>query len=112
MYKQVGKPKFKNGLMTKGVIVRHLVLPGHINDSKNIISYLYNTYKDNIYISIMNQYTPVRTLKYESLNRTVTDQEYDEVINFAYDLGVRKAFMQVGQTQKTSFIPDFKNSKI
>ena len=108
MYRQVGKPKFKDDLMVKGVIVRHLLLNTHIEDSKKIIDYLYKTYKDNIYISIMNQYTPIRHIKeYEELNHTVTDTEYDELINYACDLGITKAFIQEGETFKESFIPDF-----
>ena len=107
MYRQVGKPKFENDIMKKGIIVRHLVLPGHINDSKKIIKYLYDKYKDNIYISIMNQFTPVNKTNYPNLNRILTEEEYDEVINYAYDLGIRNAFIQEGETCKESFIPSF-----
>lgn len=107
MLKQVGKPQFSNGIMQKGVIVRILVLPGHINDAKNIIKYLYQKYHDDIYMSIMNQYTPVNECPYPNLNRKLTDEEYDEVINYAYDLGVRRAFIQEGDTVKESFIPLF-----
>ena len=108
MYKQVGKIKFdNNGIIKSGLIVRHLVLPGHIEDSKKIIKYLYDTYKDNIYISIMNQYTPLRKLEVDNLNRKLTDKEYDEVIDYAYDIGVRNAFIQEGETQSESFIPIF-----
>lgn len=108
MVKQVGKVEIDgNGMMKKGVIVRHLLLPGLIEDSKKIINYLYNKYHDDIIISIMNQYTPVRKLKYEELNDKVSNFDYDELINYAYDLGVRNAFIQEGETQKTSFIPDF-----
>ena len=94
-------------MMKKGVIVRHLLLPGHLEDSKKIIKYLYDTYHDDIIISIMNQYTPVRKLEDEELNRKVMESEYDELINYAYDLGVRNAFIQEGETQSSSFIPDF-----
>ena len=94
--------------MKKGVIVRHLLLPNHLDDSKKIIKYLYNNYKDNIYISIMNQYTPVRKIeKYKELNSTVKEKEYDELIDYALDLGVKNAFIQEGETCKESFIPDF-----
>ena len=110
MYRQVGKPILKNNLMKKGVIVRHLLLPTHIADSKNIIKYLHDTYKDNIYISIMNQYTPILTIKeYKELNNTVDEKEYDELINYACDLGITKAYIQEGETCKESFIPDFNN---
>lgn len=96
-----------NGIMKKGVIVRHLLLPGMLKDSKKIIKYLYDTFGDKIIISIMNQYTPVRELDYDELNKSVSDHEYDELIDYAYDLGVRNAFIQEGETQKASFIPDF-----
>ena len=112
MYRQVGTPKFKGNILKKGVIVRHLLLPNHIDDSKKVIKYLYDTYKDNIYISIMNQYTPVRKIdKYKELNNTVTETEYDELINYACDLGITNAFIQEGETCKESFIPDFNKFK-
>ena len=108
MVKQVGDIKIDdNGIMKKGVIVRHLLLPGALEDSKKIIKYLYEQYHDNIIISIMNQYTPVRKLAYNELNQKVLDNEYDELIDYAYDLGVRNAFIQEGDTQEVSFIPDF-----
>ena len=108
MYKQVGKCQFDNiGNIKRGVIVRHLMLPDNIDDSKEIIKYLYNKYKDDIYISIMNQYTPLRILKYDNLNRKVSDKEYNELIDYAYDLGVRNAYVQDGETQLESFIPNF-----
>lgn len=112
MYRQVGHFTFdKNGIMQKGVIVRHLMLPNMEEDSKKIVKYLYDTYKDNIFISIMNQYTPIKKLKYEELNNTIKEEIYDNVINYAYDLGVRNCFIQEGKTQKKSFIPDFKNQE-
>ena len=108
MYKQVGKPTFnKDGIMTKGVIVRHLMLPGLLSDSKKIIKYLYDAYKDNVYISIMNQYTPLKEYKYSNLNNKVSNNDYDELIDYALDLGIKKAFIQEGETQSESFIPDF-----
>lgn len=114
MYKQVGKPKFnKDGLMTKGIIVRHLMLPGLKEDTKEILKYLYDTYKDNIYISIMNQYTPIKEFKrFTELNNKVSENDYNEIIDYAIDLGIKKAFIQEGETQSESFIPDFINQTI
>lgn len=110
MYRQVGKPIFdKNGIIKKGVIVRHLALPNNIEDSKKILSYLYNTYGNNIYISLMNQYTPMRKTKYNELNRTLTKKQYYELIDYACNLGIENCFVQEDGTQKKSFIPDFKN---
>ena len=108
MVKQVGDVKIdESGIMKKGVIVRHLILPNNIEDSKKIINYIYTKYQEKVILSIMNQYTPVRSLKYQELNKKVTENEYDEVIDYAYDLGIRNAFIQEGDTAKESFIPDF-----
>ena len=108
MYRQVGKVVIdSSGLIKKGVIVRHLMLPNNLYDSKRIIKYLYDRYGDNIFISIMNQYTPVRLLEYDELNGLVRDSDYDDLINYAYDLGIRNAYIQDGDTQKDSFIPNF-----
>lgn len=109
MYKQVGKNKFSsNGMMTKGIIVRCLVLPTKGTDTKKIINYLYKKYQDNIYLSIMNQYTPVNhSDTFTFLNDKVSDKEYDDIINYALDLGVKNAYIQEGETQDKSFIPPF-----
>ena len=102
------KPKCvfdKDGNIISGVIVRHLLIPKMVNDSKKIIKYLYDNYKDNIYISIMNQYTPVRKCKYEELNKTIDNSIYEEIIDYAWNIGIRNAFVQDGGTQGDSFIP-------
>ena len=113
MYRQVGSIELdKNGMLKKGLVVRVLILPGHIHDAKEIINYLYKTYGDDIYISIMNQYTPVNMCLYDNLNRKLTEEEYDEVVNYALTIGVTKAFIQEGDTAMESFIPDFDKSII
>ena len=110
MVRQTGKPVIENNIMKKGVIVRHLLLPNHLEDSKKISKYLHDTYNKDIYISIMNQYTPIKKFdKYPELNRTLTDKEYDELVNYACDLNITQAFIQEGETCKESFIPDFTN---
>lgn len=108
MFLQTGKPRYdKNGMMTKGVIVRHLVLPENIDDSKRVIEYLYKTYGDDIVLSIMNQYTPMGECEFAELNRKLTYEEYNQVVDFAVNLGVENAFVQEGETADDSFIPDF-----
>ena len=107
MVNQIGDAKFKDDMMTRGIIVRVLLLPGRVEDAKKIVEYLYNTYGDSIYISLMNQYTPVKKYKYEELNNKVTKKEYEELIDYAYDLGVRNAFVQEDGTDSLSFIPNF-----
>lgn len=110
MVRQTKSPVFENKMMKRGTIVRHMVLPGHTKESKNIIHYLYVTYQDDIYISIMNQYTPPKTIAeagFPELSRRVTKREYGKVIDYAICLGVTNAFIQEGETAKESFIPDF-----
>lgn len=108
MVRQVGTPVFEHDIIKRGVIVRHLVLPGYRTDSKKILRYLYETYHDTIYLSIMNQFTPLTGLSnYPEINRIVTKREYNDVIDFAIELGITNAFIQEGQTASESFIPEF-----
>ena len=111
MVKQKEKCLFDDdGNIVSGVIIRHLIIPSRIDDSKRILKYLFNKYGDKVYFSIMNQYTPVKKFNLSELNRVVSNFEYDEVINYAWKIGIRKAFIQDGKTQSESFIPkwDFK----
>ena len=131
MYRQVGDPEFFEPrseldhvvsdadisadsddepirLMKKGIIVRHLALPGCEDDSRAVLRYLYETYDDHIYISIMNQYTPLpHVAAYPELNRRITEEEYDRLTDYAIDLGIENGFIQEGETAEESFIPEF-----
>lgn len=109
MYRQTGGCQFDdNGMMMKGIIVRHLILPGCVKDSKAVIQYIYEKYGDDVYISIMNQYTPLKYVEaYPEINRRVTKREYDSVVDYAIELGVENAFIQEGAAAKESFIPEF-----
>lgn len=110
MYRQTGAPVTDSGtgLMRKGTIVRHLLLPGEPKDSKKIIRYLHETYGNDIYVSIMNQYTPLEhTAHLPELSRTVSDSEYERVLLFAERLGVEQGYCQEGGTASESFIPEF-----
>ena len=109
MVRQTGPCVFDpEGYIRKGTIVRHLILPGHTRNSKDVLRYLHETYGDRIYISIMNQYTPVRPLPdYPELNRKVTRREYEKVLDEAVRLGIEKAYIQEGETADESFIPAF-----
>lgn len=113
MFKQKGSCKFdNNGNILSGVIVRHLLLPDMEDDSKKILKYLYDTFENKIYISIMNQYTPINKYKYEELNNKIMDKIYDDVIDYAWDIGIRNAFIQENGTQSESFIPEFDINKL
>ena len=109
MVKQTGEPVFdENGIMKRGVIVRHLMLPGHLDDTKNVLRFLHENYGDSIWISIMNQYTPLCSdERFPELSRTVSDEEYNKAIDFACDIGIENAFVQEGGTVGESFIPPF-----
>ena len=109
MIRQVGEPEFeKNGYLKKGVIVRHMVLPGSTKDSKAVLDYLWSTYGNRIYISIMNQYTPMEQIKnHPLLSRKVTKREYSKVVDYALGLGWENGFIQEGETAMESFIPGF-----
>lgn len=127
MVRQQGKPEFlgRDGkiigsedynaieepagiVMRRGTIVRHLLLPEGLEDSKQIIVYLLDTYGTKIYISIMNQYTPVKDFSdLPELNRRVTEEEYEKLLQFAIDRGIENGFLQEGGTAEESFIPAF-----
>lgn len=124
MYRQVGRPVFYEQplitsdltkqtpetirLMKSGIIVRHLILPGQTKDSKKILRYLHETYRNDIYVSIMNQYTPLpHVADISALNRKVTTEEYQRVLNFAERIGIEQGFLQEGETASESFIPSF-----
>ena len=98
----------ERGMMKKGVIVRHLLLPGHVRNSKAVMKYLHETYQDQIYISIMSQYTPMsQVIKYPELNRRVTKREYSRLLDYAMELGIENGFFQEGDPVGESFIPAF-----
>ena len=109
MVEQTGPCIFdEDGYIQKGVIVRHLILPGHTKDSRRVLRYLHETYGNKIYISVMNQYTPLSQVAGLSpLNRKVTRREYRRVLDEALELGIEQGFFQEGETAEESFIPLF-----
>lgn len=109
MVRQIPAAEFnERGMMKRGIIVRHLVLPGCLEDSKRVIRYLYRNFGKHIYISIMNQYTPMREFPdMPELNRSLSAEEYEEIIDYAISLGVDQGFIQEGETAGESFIPAF-----
>lgn len=114
MVSQAGTPIINRSTMRRGVIVRHLILPGNTEESKEIIKYLFERYGNKIYISIMSQYTPMECVRdtHPELYRKVTEEEYLSVVEYAKNLGVENAFIQDGNTAEESFIPPFDNTGI
>ena len=108
MFELVGSPKFDGDKMIRGVIVRHLVLPNFRRDSIKIVEWLYKTFGDEIFISLMNQYTPVfRAGEFKKISRALTTFEYQSVVERATELGIKNCFIQIGKTADKNFIPNF-----
>ena len=109
MVRQSGSCQFgEDGYIRRGTIVRHLILPGHTKNSRKVLRYLHETYGEDIYISIMNQYTPVREFgEFKELNRKVTKREYEKILDAAVEMGIQNGFIQEGETASESFIPEF-----
>ena len=109
MFELVGENKFNSqGLMIRGVIVRHLILPNERRDSMKIIDRLYKTFGDKIFLSLMNQYTPMfRAGDYKKLSRRLTTFEYKSVINYAVELGIKNCFVQTSGAVGENFVPNF-----
>ncbi|MCR4841237.1 MAG: radical SAM protein [Lachnospiraceae bacterium] len=103
-------------LIKKGTIVRHLVLPGHYEESKEAVKLLYDTFGDDIYISIMSQYTPmpemVNNRDFPELGESINRKKYDEIVDYAIDLGVENGFIQEEEADRLSFIPCFDGTGI
>jgi len=109
MVKQVGEPAFNNdGIMEKGVIIRHMMLPGLLFDSKKIVDYVYNKYGDRVYLSLMNQYTPYnKASEYPEINKPLNQKHYEALIDYALNLGIVNGFIQDEGTCSQSFIPQW-----
>lgn len=109
MFRQTGAPLYdETGMLLRGVVVRHLVLPFGVRNAKAVLDYLRETYGKMILISVMNQFTPVRkTDAYPHLNRRVTKREYENVLSYVIEHGMENVYFQEGETAKESFIPEF-----
>ena len=108
----VSKTEFENDMMKSGVIVRHLMMPGNLKDTKKVLEYLSGTYGDRIWISLMNQYTPMSEMPFEELNRAVSEREYGRAVDYAIELEIEQCMIQEGGTVSESFIPEFDGTGI
>ena len=111
MVRQQPASVIEDSIMKRGVVVRILLLPSHLAEAKLSLKYLYETYSDGIYISLMSQYTPPRGMT-PPLDRRVTRSEYGELVSYAEKLGVSNAFTQEISSAKEEYIPDFCKEKI
>ena len=113
MYNQVGQAKFsEDGLIKKGVIIRHLILPNHILNTKNILKWIKENMPDDIYVSVMAQYFPTHIAKEDDLiNRKLTRKEYDEVFNYLYSLDLKNGYIQELGNHEEEYVPNFNLSE-
>ncbi len=111
MVKRQPRAVIDDGIMKRGVIVRVLLLPGHVAEAKLAVKYLYSTYGDKIYISLMSQYTPMPGMP-GSLSRRVTHDEYRELTDYAAGLGVTRAFVQDLNSSDIEYIPEFNKTRL
>ena len=111
MNRQVGTPKFnEEGIIQKGMIIRHLVLPNHLQNTKHILKWVKDNLPEDIYVSVMAQYFPTYKAKnYENINRKLTKKEYNEIENYIYTLGLKNGYMQELGENEEEYVPDFKN---
>lgn len=109
MYRQVGNAKFdKNGIVQKGLIIRHLVLPNNVNNSKKVLDLIAQNIDKEVYVSLMGQYIPKdKALTCEKLNRKITEEEYNEVVEYFFEVGLKNGFAQELTSAEDKYIPDF-----
>lgn len=108
MHRQQSENVFKDGIIQKGLIIRHLILPANVEESKNIITWIKNNLPDSTFVSLMSQYTPYGNIAdFKELNRRLTTAEYNKVVDFFLDIGLKNGFMQEKNSAKTDFIPSF-----
>lgn len=109
MYRQVGKCEFdENGIMTRGVIIRHLILPNNLENTKKVIDWVKENFNDGeVLFSLMSQFTPNKTCKIPELSRRLTQKEYDEIEDYLFNSGIEDGFMQELSSAKEEYIPPF-----
>lgn len=109
MFSQVGAPVFdKKGIITRGLIIRHLILPGHKEDSKKILRWISLNLPKDVYISLMSQYMPYyKAENHPEINRRLSAAEYDEVIEYFFELGLENGFAQEEGAASEEYVPDF-----
>ena len=107
MYRQVGIPKLDdNGIMKKGLMIRHLILPNQVENSKQVLKWIKENIDNNVFVSVMAQYFPTYKAKeIEGLNRKLTKKEYEEVENYLYDLDLENGYIQELGDHEEEYVP-------
>ncbi|AGB19667.1 radical SAM protein [Thermoanaerobacterium thermosaccharolyticum] len=109
MYRQVGNPVFDDeGMMKRGMIIRHLILPGKLDETKEILKWISDNLPKEIYVSLMGQYIPYfKAYKYSEINKKISKKEYEEAIEYFFEIGLENGYVQDDESASTNFIPDF-----
>ena len=112
MYEQVGPPQLdENGIIKRGLIIRHLILPNEIENSKNVLKWIVDNIGKEVYVSIMAQYFPTYKAKQiKELNRKINNEEYKQIEDYIYEIGIENGYMQDLGEHEEEYVPDFKNS--
>ena len=110
MKRQTGECEFQNGIMKRGLLVRHLVLPSNVNDSKKILLWIKENLGEDTFVSLMSQYTPfAEAKKHKEINRRLFTAEYDKIVDYFFEIGLKNGYMQEKSSADTDFIPNFDN---
>ncbi|SNX54891.1 radical SAM protein [Thermoanaerobacterium sp. RBIITD] len=109
MFRQVGVPIFdKNGIMKRGLIIRHLILPGKLHETKKILKWIKENLPKEVYVSLMGQYIPYYKAKnYPEINKKIDNRDYEEAINYFFEIGLENGFVQDDESASENYIPNF-----
>lgn len=109
MQRQIKKSEIdQNGIMKKGIIVRHLILPNCIENSKNVLKWIKENLREDVFVSLMAQYFPTyKALETDDINRKITKEEYSEVEDYLYELDIKNGFIQDMEDEEEKYVPDF-----
>lgn len=112
MYNQVGTPVLdENGIMKKGVIIRHLVLPNNLQNSKDVLKWINDNIDNKVFVSVMAQYFPTHRAKdFPELSRKLTKAEYEEIENYLYSLNLNNGYIQELGEHEEEYVPDFEKN--
>ena len=98
----------EDGILKKGVIIRHLVLPNHLQNSKQVLKLIKNNFGKDVYVSIMAQYFPCyKASEFEDINRKLTEKEFEDIENFVYSLELKNGYIQYLEENEEKYVPNF-----
>jgi putative pyruvate formate lyase activating enzyme len=113
MLRQVGPPVFEGDIIKRGLIVRHLLLPGHLSESRKILDWIKDNLPVEVYVSLMCQYVPMhKAVNYPEINKKVTPKAYEWLLDYFLSIGLKNGFMQEYESAETIYTPEFNLDEI